>query len=58
MTTGVVKTGVAEPKLSTSRKRLIPEHALQIITNCTPRPYGTEGFAMYDGDGKYIQGGK
>ena len=58
MTTGVVKTGVAEPKLSTSRKRLIPEHALQIITNCTPRPYGNEGFAIYDGDGKYIQGGK
>lgn len=58
MTTGAVKTGVAEPKLSASRKRLIPEHALQIITNCTPRPYGTEGFALYDGDGNYIQGGK
>ena len=58
MTTGIVKTGVNEPKLSTSRKRLIPEHALQIITNCTPRPYGTEGFSIYDINGKYIQGGK
>lgn len=58
MTTGVVMKGVNEPKLSTSRKRLIPEHALQIITNCTPRPYGLEGFAIYDSEGKYIQGGK
>ncbi|MFU0834076.1 MAG: hypothetical protein ACFWT9_13715 [Lactiplantibacillus plantarum] len=58
MNTGVVKTGVNELKLSTSRKRFIPEQALQIITNCTPRPYGTEGFSIYDSDGKYIQGGK
>ena len=58
MNTGIVRTGVNELKLSTSRKRFIPEHAIQIITNCTPRPYGLEGFAIYDSDGNYIQGGK
>lgn len=58
MTNGGVQSNAGEPKLYTSQKRMIPRNTIKITTTAVPRPYGNEGWAMYDSEGKFIRGGK